>query len=168
MQLNALKEIHDLLKNRGILYIGIENRFGYNYLLGGPDHNGLRFVSLMPRFLANFISKKITGESYINYQYSIWGYRKLLKEVGFQKIDFYAPLPQYRLPFFYLPLNNTNALNYFFNNLFYLFETTSPETKKSYGCQYQIAKISRRIIPSAVLAFLIKFINPGFCIIAKK
>lgn len=168
VQKNALKKIWHLLKKDGFLYIGIENRFGYNYLLGTKDHNGLRFISLMPRFLANFISKKFKEEPYTNYQYSLLGYTKLLKQAGFSKIEFFAPLPQYRLPFFYLPLDNKNSLRYFFNNLFYLFETATPEMKKNYGLQYKIAKAGMKLIPSSLLSFLIKFINPGFCIIAKK
>jgi SAM-dependent methyltransferase len=164
----ALKNIYNLLKDGGSLYIGIENRFGYNYLMGLPDHNGLPFVSLMPRRLADFFSKVFKGEQYRTYQYSIRGYEKLLKEVGFSEIEFYAPLPQYREPNFFLPLKNINAVDYFLRELFSSFELRTPARKKDFHREYQVAKIGSRLGLMFKLTYLIKYIVPGFSIIAKK
>ena len=168
IQLDFLKRISRLIKKGGHLYIGIENRFGFNYILGGRDHNRLRFVSLMPRSIASFLSKKITGEPYTTYQYSIFGYKKLLMEAGFSKVEFFLPLPQYRAPFYYIPFNNTNAFNYFLDTIFPLLETASPETKKAYGFQYKTAKAGAKIVSFLKLTSLARFIAPGFSIIAKK
>jgi len=167
-QMEALRRVYYHLKNDGYLYIGIENRFGFQYLLGGKDHNGLPFVSLLPRFMANLLSKRFAGEPYTTYQYSIYGYKKALQEVGFSEIKFYAPLPQYRTPLFYIPLDNVNVLNYFFKNIFPLFNMVSPEVKRHYAFQYKVAKIGVKIALIFKLTWLAKFIAPGFSIIAKK
>jgi len=167
-QMEALRCVYYHLKNNGYLYIGIENRFGFQYLLGGKDHNGLPFVSILPRFMANLISKRFAGEPYTTYQYSIYGYKKMLQKVGFSEIKFYAPLPQYRTPLFYIPLENVNILNYFFKNIFPLFDMVSPEVKKYYTFPYKVAKIGVKIALLFKLTGLAKFFVPGFSIIAKK
>lgn len=167
-QITALKKICSLLKKGGYLYIGIENRFGYQYLVGAKDHNGLPFVSILPRLLANFVSKLFTGEAYTTYQYSIYGYKKILWEAGFSEIQFFSPLPQYRTPLFYLPLSSNKALNYFFEYIFPLFDMVSPEVKKDYALQYKIAKIGVRLVLLLKITGLAKFFVPGFSILAKK
>ena len=57
LQKKVLRKVFDSLKPGGTLYIGIENRFGYNYFLGGRDHSDIPFTSLMPRWLANQVMK---------------------------------------------------------------------------------------------------------------
>ena len=53
VQLRVLKEINRVLKPGGSIYLAIENRIGYIYLVGYPDeHMNIPFVSLMPRFMA--------------------------------------------------------------------------------------------------------------------
>src|SRR5690348_3770850 len=53
-QLRFLRQLHRLLKPQGYVLVGIENRFGYSYFQGAPDHPGLRYTSVMPRRLASF------------------------------------------------------------------------------------------------------------------
>jgi SAM-dependent methyltransferase len=167
-QLKALRMINKLLRRGGCLYIGIENRFGYNYLMGGRDHNRLRFVSLLPRFLSNIISKKFAGEPYTTYQYSMYGYKRMLREAGFSEMQFYAPLPQYRSPIYYIPLDNVNSMEYFLKYMFGKFEMTSPDARKYYAVQYKVAKVGVKIALLLRLTGLARFIVPGFSIIARK
>lgn len=167
-QIEMLNEVFKLLKKGGILYIGIENRFGINYLLGGKDHNGLPFVSILPRFLASIISKRFTGNPYTTYQYSVFGYRELLNKAGFRDIVFYAPLPQYRSPIFYLPLDNSRVINYFFRYLFGMLSNTSASTRKYYGLLYDFGKIISKVMSAVNLSYLAKLFAPGFSVIAKK
>jgi ubiquinone/menaquinone biosynthesis C-methylase UbiE len=102
LQLAFLAEVKRVLKPGGCLYIGIENRFGWNYFLGGMDHSGLRFTSLLPRIFSDMAIRlsKHAGEyrshsktgnwpDYRTYTYSKWGYRDLLKTVGFDNSEFY-------------------------------------------------------------------------------
>ena len=96
-QRSFLTEVNRILKPRGEIYIGIENRFGLNYLLGGPDeHTRLRFVTLLPRKIADLFSRLKKGKPYRIYTYTRRGYRKLLGEAGFKATRFYLPRPNYR------------------------------------------------------------------------
>ena len=81
-QLRALCNLGELLKPGGYLYIGIENRLGYDYLMGRPDHNGLPFVGLLPRQLADWVSQRCTGRSFRPYQYSMRGDRRFFERAG--------------------------------------------------------------------------------------
>lgn len=96
-QRNFLAEVHRVLKSGGEVYIGIENRFAFTYLLGRADeHTNLRFVTLLPRKIANLLSVMKSGQPYRVYTYTRWGYRKLLREAGFRGTHFYLPRSNYR------------------------------------------------------------------------
>lgn len=119
-QLKALQICYGLLKENNYLYIGIENRFGYPYFLGAKDHSGLRFTSLMPRWLADTYCKfrkeklyyGISSDGYRTYTYSYWGYIKLLREAGFRKVQILYCIPSYNDPRFIVPLDK-KLLSYF-------------------------------------------------------
>lgn len=97
IQRESLKEIHRVLKNRGILYIGIENRYGINFLLGDPDpHSKLPYGNVLPRRAAKFYSKWVKGSDFRTYTHSRRGYSKLLIKSGFQDVQFFWPYPDYR------------------------------------------------------------------------
>ncbi len=77
-----------LLRPGGYVYVGIENRFGLASIMGMPDHSGLPYTSLVPRFLAHWICRRHAGyrsalnRGYRTYTYSYRGYRKLFAEAG--------------------------------------------------------------------------------------
>jgi len=104
VQLKALKEIKRVLKPGGALYIGIENRCSLAALRGQKIHGELPFIGLLPRVIANAITKTVTGRPHRTYIYTISGYRKLLRQAGLNKIDFYLPYPSYHDPDFLVPL----------------------------------------------------------------
>ena len=55
IQQATLREAYRILRRRGYLYIGKENRFGAKYLLGSPeDHTRMRFVGVVPRAVGNW------------------------------------------------------------------------------------------------------------------
>ncbi|MDP3763189.1 MAG: methyltransferase domain-containing protein [bacterium] len=110
-QIACLKICNGLLKKGGFLYVGIENRFAAAYLRG-IDHGGLRFTSFLPRWLANIYTRLRKGKRYDTYTYTKNGYEKLLRESGFENIDFYLPFPGYNLPRVMIPYNNLKALSY--------------------------------------------------------
>ena len=97
-QMGVLKKIFRILKDGGELILGIENRFGYQFLLGARDHSGERFTSLMPRSIANLYMKIKKKRPYLWYTYSERGYRALLKGAGFTDVKVYAAFKDYRLP----------------------------------------------------------------------
>lgn len=117
VQKDMLKKCLKLLKPGGYIYIGIENRFALNYFTTGRDHSGLRYTSLMPRFLANIYTKLRTKKPYRTYTYSKRGYEKLLKESGFKKIKFLLPAPAYNFPKYIIPYDNIFCLQYAVRNL---------------------------------------------------
>jgi len=95
-QLRALREMRRVIKPSGFLCLAIENRFGYQYIMGYPDdHVNIKYVSLLPRFLANIITKAIRGCQYRAYTYSIFGYDHILRESGFKAVGFYGAFPHY-------------------------------------------------------------------------
>jgi len=101
IQLDFLKEIRQILKPTGCLYIGIENRFGLPCLLGTKDQSGLPFMNILPKRIADMLIKnkfkrdawiKETFKDYHAYTYSFYGYKKILEEAGFNKVELYWTL----------------------------------------------------------------------------
>ncbi|HXW91538.1 MAG TPA: class I SAM-dependent methyltransferase [Terriglobales bacterium] len=119
VQLGLLQKLYRALKPEGILLIGIENRFGYNFFAGGRDHSGLPYTGLMPRWLASLVlrhSKRPPHRTELNarhqyrtYTYSELGYRRILRKAGFRYLTFYAAEPGYNEPVSLVPLRR-NAL----------------------------------------------------------
>jgi ubiquinone/menaquinone biosynthesis C-methylase UbiE len=114
-QIRSLEICRRLLKEGGHLYIGIENRFAHAYLKAS-DHNGLRFTSYMPRWLANVYSIFRGRGPYNTYTYSKSGYTKLLLDSGFTSSqDYYLVYPGYNLPRILVPYDSINAIRYLIN-----------------------------------------------------
>ena len=89
IQIAFLKEIKRVLKNDGQLFVGIENRLNYEYFTGRADHHsGLKYGSLLPRFVANLYSILVNRRPYRTYTYSIQGYKGLFKDAGYEHVEF--------------------------------------------------------------------------------
>ena len=113
MQLNGLKELHRVLKDDGSIYIAIENRIGLQYLAGYPDdHVNIRFVSFLPRWLADFFTKKIKNHSYRTFLYSPSKLKRLVKRAGFQHVELYSSFPHYNIISRLVPFNDFDNLGY--------------------------------------------------------
>ena len=95
-QLYYLGLLKKLLKPGGVIYVGIENRFTYDLMIGAPDpHIDLKGVAVMPRWMADIVCKRRLGDRYRPYLYSKRGYEKLLAEAGFQACRVLSALPSY-------------------------------------------------------------------------
>lgn len=110
-QVNYLKEVKRILKPQGALYIAIENRFSYTYLRKPEDHTGLKWCSLMPRFLSNIYSTLKRGKPYRTYTYSCKGYKRIFNDAGFRSYHFYSPIPDYRYPKKIIDIENSAQVN---------------------------------------------------------
>jgi SAM-dependent methyltransferase len=117
LQEAALRNALALLKPGGKLYLGIENRICPGYFVGYPDpHNGIPFVTVLPRPLAHWYARKKGCKSgYRNYLYSSRGYRTLLRKVGYADSEIYVALPSYNDPRFLIPLDG-NEFSYYARN----------------------------------------------------
>jgi len=104
MQVNFLKNVYANLNKMGRLYLAIENRFDFRMFLGVKDpHADLMFTSILPRKIANLISMRELGRPYINWLYSFFGLKKILRHAGFGTINLYSCFPNYRFPQFISP-----------------------------------------------------------------
>jgi SAM-dependent methyltransferase len=126
-----LQSIWEVLVPGGCLYLGVENRFSYKYLLGGrvPPSN-LRFISLFPYSIANRYSRLICNADYQDITYTLRGVKNVLHEFGFSKLETLFPIPLYPKFRFLVDLKSTQAANFMrsrlrihpgFNQTFYLF-----------------------------------------------
>src|SRR2546425_3335490 len=164
VQLSFLREVKRVLSNKGCLYVGIENRFGLPLLLGGRDHSGLPYTSLLPRWLANFVVKKfghaggVYGDKsetvkekrgYHTYTYTIYGYKKLFAQAGFG-LKSYWVFPSYNQPYFSGNLEDKIGLKAFV---------------QYYGDFVKRFKILVSIIkkmPSSVIGLAASLLSPSF------
>ncbi len=116
-----LRQLHALLRPGGWLYVGIENRYGRMFWRGTPDHQGLRFTSLMPRPLARAYSgwraqraprTYTTARDYRAWTYSLPAYRQLFAACGFTDLQTYAVVPGYNAPMQLVPLDTPGPLRW--------------------------------------------------------
>ncbi len=92
-----LRDAARALTPSGTLYVGIENRFGYEYFFGrADDHTRLRWTNLVPRWMADLRMWQKQGTGYRCYTYSGRGLRALLRRVGFQRVTFLWPNRDYK------------------------------------------------------------------------
>ncbi|MBI2679976.1 MAG: methyltransferase domain-containing protein [Candidatus Solibacter usitatus] len=114
VQQQALRKMQRLLCPGGYIYIGIENRAMFQYLIGYLDpHCRLPFITILPRPLANWYAKRHgQSQGYRNYLYSSRGYRQLLEKTGFTDVEIYVAMPSYNDPRFLVPLKS-NVFSYY-------------------------------------------------------
>ena len=154
---------YNLLKPGGILYIGIENKYGLKYLLGEKDdHTGLEdFVYLNKNSIESF-SKSVTGNPLFSLTQSKKNYEKMLKISGFENIDFFASLPDFRLPRLILNSADDSSIQFAQNNLEFI-----PEFDGSTG---HISKLNNKLqnIYSIFSPNELSNLYPSYSIIARK
>jgi SAM-dependent methyltransferase len=109
LQLAFLKNIYAALKPGGRLMLAIENRYDYKMFFGVRDpHTGTLFTSVVPRWLANVISKVARQREYRPWTYSFAGTSALLKASGFGRVELNACWPDYRQPEHIQPYGSRN------------------------------------------------------------
>jgi SAM-dependent methyltransferase len=156
VQRAALKNAWTLLKPGGCLYLGVENRFGFKYILGIPeDHTALRFAGVMPRFLADLYSMRLRGAPFRTYTHSYGKYRKLLKEAGFGAVSFYYPSPDYKLPQAIVPLDAPGGA----------YRQLAENRPHPGGGRERVARLLERL---AHRFGRLRYFAPGFSILAAK
>jgi SAM-dependent methyltransferase len=110
VQFRALTEINRVLSPGGVLFLATKNRFGWPNWAGAKDNSGLRFGSLLPRWLANLASLALCGKPFRVVTDSPYRYRKLLNEAGFAEPGFFWPVGGYQAPQSWVDLKDNNAI----------------------------------------------------------
>lgn len=104
IQIKFLENVYNNLVKDGKLLLAIENRYDYKQFIGGKDpHVNLYFTSFLPRWMSNIISNVKLHRPYVNYLYSFFELKRILKSVGFSHVDLYIAFPHYHAPLFILP-----------------------------------------------------------------
>lgn len=97
VQVRFLRELARVTKPDGILCVAIENRFGLKYWMRSRDeHTQIRYITLLPRWLASSVSKLRRNKPYREYTHSLWEYHQIAKEGGFPHSTTWIPHPDYR------------------------------------------------------------------------
>jgi SAM-dependent methyltransferase len=92
--LGVLKDVKGLLTKDGVLILGLENRYWLQYWFGMLDfHSGLRFVTVLPRRMADYMSRIIRKQNYLERLYSDHELDVLLDRAGFRISGRYTALP---------------------------------------------------------------------------
>lgn len=100
-QLTVLSEAQRVLRNDGILYLGIENRWHPRTMRRDP-HSKLPWVNALPRVLANVISHMQNKEPFQTYIYGSQSYRRMLRNAGFASVETFVPFTGYQFPIAYV------------------------------------------------------------------
>lgn len=111
VQSQFLSRLRDLLAPQGMIYLAIENRFGWAELRGALDHSGLPYTSLLPRPLARWVCalsphyRANFNVGYRTYTYSHRGYARLFADAGLEMRAAWISPMGYNQPERLIPLN---------------------------------------------------------------
>jgi ubiquinone/menaquinone biosynthesis C-methylase UbiE len=163
VQVEFLQRVSRLLKDQGVIVIGIENRLSYETLLGAIDHSGLPYTNWMPRFAATYWLRRLRSHryrtsanktDYRTYTYSERGYERLLADGGLSA-QYYWSYPGYNEPYSLVPLVSELIEDQIVSG------STEPSQAKRRTWRSEVAGMLARL---GVLRFLV----PEFLIVAGK
>jgi len=131
-QLEVLKACRKVLKKNGRLYLAIENRFAYHYLLGVRDeHTGLRWITPLPRRLGSIYHRIALRKPYRHWIYSYWSLRRLLRKADFEVPTVVSPYRSYRDIDYILELDSPSVLKRWFDEFMYRNNSIRPFARRT-------------------------------------
>ena len=136
----AMSEVNRVLAPEGKLLLGVPNKLGF----------------ARPRS-----DEPARAQTY-------GGYRKTLRQAGFHKMEFYAPLPSHIEPFFILPLARPRLLGHFIQWMFTAQDYRSKLEARGMGAAYQAAWALWRAGRQLRLVGLVRHIVPSYLVVAGK
>jgi SAM-dependent methyltransferase len=117
VQQASLRKAFALLKPGGHIYLGIENRWCYEYFLGAKDpHIGVPWVTILPRAMASWLTRRSIGRRYDTYLHGSGGYLRLLQEAGFTGVQVFIAKESYNNPESIVPVTGPPS-QYFFRSI---------------------------------------------------
>jgi 2-polyprenyl-3-methyl-5-hydroxy-6-metoxy-1,4-benzoquinol methylase len=118
LQARALRNAWGLLRDGGILYLAIENSIGFKYLMGAPDdHTQIPDITYVPKAEADALMRKRYGMDYLVRTCSRAEYNAMLEDAGFKKAEFYYPVPDYKMPVYWVPIEGDSPFAYYIQKL---------------------------------------------------
>lgn len=106
VQIDFLRGIQRVLRRRGRVAIAIENRWHLENFRGYRPHGEPSYVPILPRWLADRITRAQRGAGYRTWTYGAGGYRRLLRAAGFANVQIFAALPDYHEPMEAIPVRD--------------------------------------------------------------
>lgn len=150
IQQSVLKEICRVTKKGGMLYLAIENRYAAKYFMGKVDHHsGLKYVTFLPRVIANIYSKIIAKKEYRTYLHSWKGLENMALTAGYDTVKVYYPHPTYAQWRYFVDFDDREILVYLVS--------LSPKSS-----------IASAIVKLAIHSGLFKFFVYSYGIMARK
>lgn len=111
VQVKFLRELARVTKPDGMVCIAIENRFGFKYWLRARDeHTQIRYITLLPRWVANMVSQRRRSQPYREYTPSLSDCHKIASEGGFANSKVWIPHGDYRNYDTLVPAHSPRAL----------------------------------------------------------
>ena len=158
VQIEFLKKIRANLKSNGKLYLAIENRFDFKMFFGIKDpHSNLYLTTVLPKKIANLISKLVLGRPYVNWIYSRGELIRLLEDAGYSEVQLSLAFPDYRFPDFIQDYEKSIKRFGYKSNI--------RDAKQKVSLKRLIA----RALEKTLFFFLgLKYFAPSFIVIAKK
>ena len=108
-QKRMLTQIHRVLKPGGFAFVATKNRYALRLLIGKRDghaHN-MRIGSALPRRLLRILLKRKGHSRPSGMLHSHGGFKQLLRDCGFSRVDPYWAAPNMRRPQRYIPANRS-------------------------------------------------------------
>ena len=175
-QLRLLREARRVLRPGGHLYVGIENRCGYWYAFGREDEHAFTpFTTLLPRRLADIVTRVVRRRPYRTYTYGASGLRQLLHRAGFGAALFAYSAPNYRRFRFLIELDDPRPLAHYYRALERELPTLTPRTllrallkDRSLVLLTLFAPLARLFVRFAGARAFMRNLVPSFSVIASR
>lgn len=162
IHLETLQDVMRVLSPNGVLVLALENRYWLQYWLGLKDsHSGLRFVTVLPRKLADFVSRTLKNRNYLERLYSYPELNRLLEKTGFHVHGRYTGLPGW----FYMDrLSNLDVPDEFNMKI----DTVKYWSPLAYGIEHNLNFLPKTFWKTLNKLGMLKLFCSNFIYIAKR